>query len=172
MAQSNIRLFGTSSQVLTINPQDNEEDDSSDDEGLIFKDNNDPEYDTRGAENEEEEDITPDGRIPSLLSTTTKECIDIEYAQSHSSLGDDEECILVHDDHNILSDVDMADGESTPRWKLNLSERAQHSPIRKARRKDWIELIYSCSLSPEGSSITKGKVRTGTSRWTVTTTFS
>ena len=64
MAQSNIRLFGTSSQVLTINPQDNEEDDSSDDEGLIYKDNNDPEYDTRGAENEEEEDITPDGRIP------------------------------------------------------------------------------------------------------------
>ena len=56
----------------------------------------------------------------------------------------------MHDDHNILSDVDMEDGESTPRWKLNLSERAQHSPIRKARRKDWIEPIYSCSLSPEG----------------------
>ena len=148
MAQSNIRLFGTSLQVLTINPQDNEEDDSSDDEGLSVKDNNDSEYDTCGAENEEEEDITPDGRIPSLLSTTTKECIDIEYAQSHSSLGDDEECILMHDDHNILSDDDMEDGESTPRWKLNLSERAQQSPIRKARRKDWIELIYSCSLSP------------------------
>ena len=56
----------------------------------------------------------------------------------------------MHDDHNILSDNDMEDGESTPRWKLNLSERAQHSPIRKARRKDWIKLIYSCSLSPEG----------------------
>ena len=64
MAQSNIRLFGTSLQVLTINPQDNEEDDSSDDEGLSFKDNNDSEYDTCGAESEEEEDITPDGRIP------------------------------------------------------------------------------------------------------------
>ena len=64
MAQSNIRLFGTSLQVLTINPQDNEEDDSSDDEGLSVKDNNDSEYDTCGAENEEEEDITPDGRIP------------------------------------------------------------------------------------------------------------
>ena len=31
-AQSNIRLFSTSSQVLTDDPQDNEEDDSSDDD--------------------------------------------------------------------------------------------------------------------------------------------
>ena len=42
-------------------------------------------------------------------------------------LGDDEERIL---NHNIPSDDD---DESAPKWKLNLSERAQHSSSRKAR---------------------------------------
>jgi ribosome biogenesis protein BMS1 len=46
VAQSNIRLFGTSSQVLTVSPQDNEEDDSSDDdEDLSSEDNNNSEDD-------------------------------------------------------------------------------------------------------------------------------
>jgi ribosome biogenesis protein BMS1 len=62
------------------------------------------------------------------------------------------------DDHDIPSDdedgedMDMDDedeDESTPKWKLNLSERAQHASSRKARRKDWIKLIYSSSLSPD-----------------------
>ena len=42
----------------------------------------------------------------------------------------------------------MDDHESTPEWKLNLSERAQHSSSRKAGWKDWIKLLYSSSLSP------------------------
>ena len=177
VAQSNIRLFGTSSQVLTVDPQDDEEDDSSDDdEGLSSEDDNDSDDDAEDAEDgeeEEEEDITQDGRntgrsnhrtiARSLPSTSTKERMDIEYAESDSDLGDDEERIPMHADHNIPSDdeddedmndednedMDDEDDESTPKWKLNLSERAQHSSSRKAQRKDWIKLIYSSSLSPE-----------------------
>ena len=169
--QSNIRLFGTSSQNLTVGQQDNEEDDSSDDEeSLSSEDDNDSEDDAEDSEDGEEEGeeyITPDGRntgrsnhraiTRSLPSTSTKERIDIEYAESDSDLGDDEERVLMNDDdHNIPSDddendedMDDEDNESTPKWKLNLSERAQHSSSRKTRRKDWIKLIYSSSLSPE-----------------------
>ena len=173
VAQSNIRLFGTSSQVLTVGPQDNEEDDSSeDDEDLSSDDDDESEDDAEDSEDGEEgDDITPDGRntgrsnhraiTRSLPSTNTKERLDIEYAESDSDLGDDEERILMHDDHNIpsdnddndedvdIEDEDDDDDESTPKWKLNLSERAQHSSSRKARRKDWIKLVYSSSLSPE-----------------------
>jgi ribosome biogenesis protein BMS1 len=170
VAQSNIRLFGTSSQVLAVDPQDNEEeedDSSDDDEDLSSEDNNDSEDDADYGEEEEEEeeDISPDGGntgrsnhrtiTRSLPSTRTKERIDIEYAESDSDLGDDEERILMHDDHNIPSDdeddedIDDEHDESTPKWKLNLSERAQHSSSRKPRRKDWIKLIYSSSLSPQ-----------------------
>ena len=58
-------LFSTSSQVLIVNPQDSEKDDTSDDdEGLRSEDNDcDSEGDADESENEEEEeDITPDGR--------------------------------------------------------------------------------------------------------------
>ena len=171
VAQSNIRLLGTSSQVLTVDPQDDEGDDSSDekDEGLSSEDNSDSEDESEDAEDgEEDEDITPDETntarsnrrtiTRSLPSTSTKERTDIEYAESDSDLGDDAERILMHDDHNIPSDddeddddedMDDVDDESTPKWKLNLSERAQHSSSLKTRRKDWIKLIYSSSLSPE-----------------------
>ena len=173
VAQSNIRLFGTSSQVLTVGQQDDEEDDSSDDdEDLGPEDNSDSEVDADSSEDgegEEEEDVTPDGRnsgrsshrtiARSLPSTSTKERKDIEYAESDSDLGDDEEHIRMHDDdHNIpsdeeddedMDDEDDNDNESAPKWKLNLSERAQQASSRKARRKDWIKLIYSSSLSPE-----------------------
>ena len=72
----------------------------------------------------------------SLPSTSTKERM--EYSESDSDLGNDEERILLHDDHNIPSD----DGdESTPKCKLNLSDSAQHSSSRKSWWKDWIKLI-------------------------------
>jgi hypothetical protein len=61
VASSNIHLFGTSSQVLTVDSQDNEGDSSNDDdEGVSSED----EDDADGSEDEEEneEDITPDGR--------------------------------------------------------------------------------------------------------------
>ena len=173
VAQSNIRLFGTSSQVLTVDPQDDEggssDENNDDEEGLSSKDNSDSE------DGEENEDITLDGRntgrsnhrtiTRNLPSTSTKERMDIEYAESDSDLGEDDERIRVHDDHNIPNDdeeddedMEDEDDESTPKWKLNLSERAQlaASSSRKAQRKDWIKLIYSSSLSPE--EIIYGKI--------------
>ena len=76
----------------------------------------------------------------------------------------------MHDNYNIPSDDDdMEDDELINiKWKLNLSERARHSSSRKARRKDWIKLLYLSSLSPE--EILHDKRGTGTSRWRVTTT--
>ena len=168
VAQSNIRLLGTSTQVLTVDPQDDDEDSSDendDDEDLSSEDSSDSEDGSEGGE--ENEDTTPDARNTGrsnrrtirrgLPSTSTKERLGIEYAESDSDLGDDDERIRMHDDHNIPSDdednedMDEEQDESTPKWKLNLSERAQQtaSSSRKTRRKDWIKLIYSSSLSPE-----------------------
>jgi ribosome biogenesis protein BMS1 len=175
VAQSNIRLFGTSSKVLTVNPlqEDEDEDESSsdkdndDEEGFGSEEHSDS--GDEGEDEDEDEDINPDGRNTgrsnhriisrSLPSSNTKERVDIEYAESDSDLGDDNERIPMHDDHNIPSDneddedmlEDDDNDESTPKWKLNLSERAQQaaSSSRKARRKDWIKLIYSSSLSPQ-----------------------
>ena len=176
VAQSNIRLFGTSSQVLTVDPQEDESssDENNDEEGLSSEDNDDSEDGSEDDENgKDNEDITSDKRnsgrsnhrtiTRSLPSTSTKERIDIDYAETDSDLGDDDERIRMHDDHSIpeddQEDDDMdddmddedEDDESSPKWKLNLSERAQQasSSSRKARRKDWIKLIYSSSLSPE-----------------------
>ena len=136
LAQSNV--FCTSSQVLTLDSQDNEEEYASDDEEGLRSEDNDREDDADDSENGEvEEDITPDGRntgrsnhrpiTQSLRSTSAKERIDIKYVESDSDLCDDEEYILLHDDHNIPSDGDddeddeaMGDDESTPKWKLNL----------------------------------------------------
>ena len=100
---------------------------------------------------------------------STKECIDIKCAESDSDLGDDENRILIYDDHNIPSDDEaMDDDESTQKWKLNLSERAQHSSSREARRKvNYVILVHF--LLEEKFSMAKGKMRTGTSRWTLTT---
>ena len=171
VTQSNIRLFGTSSKVLTVNPQ-NEDSSEDEEEGPSSEDNSDSEEDGDEDEDEDEDengeedqDVASNDRntgrsnhrtiIRNLPSTSAKERIDIEYAESDSDLGADDERIQMHDDHNIPSDDDMddqdEDDESTPKWKLNLSERAQQAMFssRKARRKDWIKLIYSSSLSPE-----------------------
>jgi hypothetical protein len=91
---------------------------------------------------DEEEDITPDekntGRsnhLPNhskLPSTSAKATL--------IDLADDEEHILMHDGLNILSDDeedeedmdDEDDNQSTPKWGLNLSERARYSSSLKS----------------------------------------
>ena len=59
-----IRLFGTSSKVLTLDLQDNEENDPSDDDdiGLSFEDNDDFEDDADDSENGEEEEDREENR--------------------------------------------------------------------------------------------------------------
>ena len=70
----------------------------------------------------------------------------------------------MHDDHNIPYDDDEDDGdvqddESTSKWKLNPSERAQHSSLPNARRKD---LFIPFHFLLKEFSMAKGKTRTGT----------
>ena len=65
----------------------------------------------------------------------------------------------MHEDHNIPcdddeDDDDMEDDELTPKWKLDLLERAQHPSLRKVWRKDWIKLFTFSEAILHG----KGKV--------------
>ena len=132
-------------------------------------------------EDEDEEDEGDDAEIPrdarntgrtthrkiirTVPSSSNKERQDVEYADSDSDLGGDdvdEEDRRVRfngedEDEDIPSDEEAEaisegeEGESIPKWKLNLSERAQKSTSlsRKSRVKDWTKLIYSSNLTPE-----------------------
>jgi hypothetical protein len=122
------------------------------------KGDNDSEDEADDCENgdEEEDSITPDGRntgrsnhLPitrRLPSTSTKEHIEIECAESDSDLGDEEERIPMHNDYNILSDDDTDGDDSTPKGKLTS--------------------LRTCSTFFIMQSMA------GTGRWAVTTTFS
>lgn len=90
---------------------------------------------------------------------------EVDYADSDSDLGyndGDEDAyegrrVRFDDDDEV--DVDsgedeeeLSDGEEAPRWKADLSEKALASykqNARSSKRRDWIKLIYSSSLSPE-----------------------
>jgi ribosome biogenesis protein BMS1 len=82
---------------------------------------------------------------------------DVEYADSDSDLGDEFDDNRMPDEDgeadNIPSDGDRnsEEDEDVPRWKMDLASRAQDSfqlHSRKSRRKDWMKLIYSSSLTP------------------------
>jgi ribosome biogenesis protein BMS1 len=189
VAQSNIRLFGTSSKTLTVDPSSNAtvvEADSDEEDEEEFDDDSDEDEDAHsdsdasGSEDDEEamdEDIPHNihntGRadrrtVTRGLPSSRKERTDVEYADSDSDLGEDEYATRAgsrvrldedEEDQNIASDEDgdedelgeKEDEESIPRWKRNLSERAQQASASssKSKRKDWTKLIYSTSLSPE-----------------------
>ncbi|PPQ93079.1 hypothetical protein CVT25_003111 [Psilocybe cyanescens] len=191
VAQSNIRLFGTSSQALKVDPTSDsdsesfsDEEEEEDESGLGSS--SDGESESEG-EDEDEADTPRDlhntgrsGRrtiTRSLPSSSLKEKTDIEYAESDSDLGEDEEEFSARmgkrvringdeDDHDIPSDEDEdgednededeedekgEEDESIPKWKSNLAERAAQnlSSSSKTKRKDWIKLIYTSSLSPD-----------------------
>ena len=76
----------------------------------------------------ERKKISPDGGKPvvpiiaqsfKVFPPHARKNADIDYAESDSDLGDDEERILMHDDHNIPSNYedvdDMDDDKSTPK---------------------------------------------------------
>jgi len=191
VAQSNIRLFGTSSKALTVDPssnatvsEDEDEDDGEDEEDFDDDDEEDAHSDSDASGSEDDDDdeamdediprnIHNTGRadrrtVTRGLPSTQKGRTDIEYADSDSDLGEDEYATRTgsrvrlddeEEDHNIASDEDEdedeleeeEDEESIPRWKQNLSERAQQASASssKSKRKDWTKLIYSTSLSPE-----------------------
>ncbi|KAJ7601096.1 DUF663-domain-containing protein [Mycena floridula] len=175
VAHSQIRLFGSSTAPLGLNDgsdEDDQEEDSGDegaddDSGI----DSDEEMDD---DDQPMADISADPRntgrsalrsVTRNLPSTSKARGDIEYADSDSELGLDEEededsgnRVRFDDDADadIPSDEEEEDEEDeedadadAPRWKFNLTEKAQEIASRKRRRRDWIKLIYSSSLSPE-----------------------
>ncbi|KAF5369107.1 hypothetical protein D9615_010433 [Tricholomella constricta] len=188
VAKSQIRLLGTSSKNLTVPNEDNVDmgDEDSDDLDLESLAGSDMEDDDSGidsdpgdAEEGDDEDRTQDPRSTgrsshrsgarTLPSSSKKQRNDIEYAESDSDLGDNDEDLDIggrrvrfgeDDDHDIPSDEgegeeeeeeeEEGDDGAVPRWKKNLAERAQSSfaSSRKSRRKDWTKLIYATSLTP------------------------
>ena len=193
VAQSSIRLFGTSSQALRVDPSpvgrnggmddgdgeeeedesdEEEEDDGEDEEGSNSESGSEEDSDFEDQEEGDEdlsEPVHNTGRAGrrtvtrSLPSSSKKEKTDIEYADSDSDLGEDEDMDRIgrrvhmddDEDFDIPSDdedgVEEDEDEEVPKWKTKLSERAQEfsSSGQKRKRKDWIKLIYSSSLSPE-----------------------
>lgn len=173
VAQSQIRLLGTSSTNLTINQSPNDAmedgDDESQDDSDLGSDEEEEEFSEDEGDDEDEglssdgEPETGDrGRLTarnssrrmsniSLRGEESDQKADVEYADSDSDLGDgrppEDESIYDSED----KDESGADDEDVPRWKSNLTMRAQESfnvYSRKSQRKNWMKLIYSSSLSP------------------------
>ncbi|KAJ6508967.1 GTP binding protein [Mycena sanguinolenta] len=179
VAQSQIRLLGSSSKHLTVEaPADDDESDGYEDES------EDEEEDESGIDSDEsdddddQEDIVPNpqntGRasrrdvtrtIP-MASTSKIQRSDVEYAESDSDLGDsddedglgrrfrmeDGDAVDIPSDEDDMMDEGEADEEDTeaaPKWKLNLAAKAQAVSSNARRRKDWTKLIYSSELTPE-----------------------
>jgi len=180
VAKSQIRLFGTSSKTLTVEDEKGGISGESDEEEYSDEEDEEDEDDEDDDEEDEDEDEEDDAEIPrdvrntgrtthrkimrTVPSSSKKGREDVEYADSDSDLGGDDvdgEDRRVRfgggdEDHDIPSDEDEAisegeEGELVPKWKRNLSERAQKSTSlsRRARVKDWTKLIYSTNLTPE-----------------------
>ncbi|KAI0074040.1 DUF663-domain-containing protein [Panus rudis PR-1116 ss-1] len=202
VARSQIKLFGSSSRPLAVDPgpsrqhgseseeSDDEEDEDegeSDDEGFedgsAFEEDLESDYELEGdelsepEEDEEGEDGDRGRSAPRVVSRSVqgqgthgkrdRQVKEVEYAESDSDFGDQDDdeddgdlpgCRVHFDDEDKVDipsdeeDEEMSGGEEIPRWKANLSEKAkeaydQHS--RRKKRKDWISLIYSSSLTPE-----------------------
>ena len=173
VAQSQIRLLGTSSTNLTINQSPNDAmedgDDESKDDSDLGSDEEEEEFsedegddEGEGLSSDDEPETGDRGRLTarnssrrmsniSLRGGESDQKADVEYADSDSDLGDgrppEDESIYDSED----KDESGADDEDVPRWKSNLTMRAQESfnvYSRKSQRKNWMKLIYSSSLSP------------------------
>ena len=173
VAQSQIRLLGTSSTNLTINQSPNDAmedgDDESQDDSDLGSDEEEEEFsedegddEDEGLSSDDEPETGDRGRLTarnssrrmsniSLRGGESDQKADVEYADSDSDLGDgrppEDESIYDSED----KDESGADDEDVPRWKSNLTMRAQESfnvYSRKSQRKNWMKLIYSSSLSP------------------------
>ncbi|KAG6853292.1 hypothetical protein C0991_005464 [Blastosporella zonata] len=185
VARSQIRLLGSSSKNLTVAEEDvdmddegggDEDEDGFDSQGSDLDDEQN--FDSDAEEDDDEGEAStsqPKGintgragfRQPTrTIPSSSKQRTEVEYAESDSELGDDDNDaedrgrVRFDDeqDGDIPSDEqdeddadeDDEDGE-TPKWKQHLSARAHAalSSTRKARRKDWTKLIYATDLSPQ-----------------------
>ncbi|KAJ6584809.1 hypothetical protein B0H19DRAFT_1227436 [Mycena capillaripes] len=178
VAQSHIRLFGSSSKHLTVEAAD--DDDESD--GYEDEESGDEEEDESGIDSDDASDNSDDeeatlhpqstGRssrrdvtrtIPTA-STSKIQRADVEYAESDSDLGDEDDddgmgrrfrmedgdaLDIPSDDDMMDEDEEEEEDEAAPKWKSNLAAKAQAATSNSRRRKDWIKLIYSSELTPE-----------------------
>ena len=176
VAQSQIRLFGSSSKNLTVGSSQPLEPGEDDEDGMEEDDPGSEESgseedsaleDDEGEEEEDDDQGIPSSshlqntgrtlrRIPtrSLPSASSKHQDAIEYAESDSDLGDDEDQNKrVHfdeEDEDVDIPSDMEDEDDVPRWKTNLAAKAQASlSSLRGKRKDWMKLIYDSDLTPE-----------------------
>lgn len=190
VGKSQVRLFETSSNPLVVNPssrsEDEDEDTDEDDEELDSNEVSDSdgfEEENSDAETFELDHLPPGSsntgrqsrRIPrrSLPSSSDHHRTEIEYAESDSDLGDndndlpssrrvqfagedeDEDVDIPSDEEeeednmDVEGDDDVNKNEEVPKWKSNLAEKAQFlASSRKNKRKDWIRLIYGSDLTP------------------------
>ncbi|KAG1797852.1 DUF663-domain-containing protein [Suillus plorans] len=190
VARSNIRLFGSSSNPLTIDTRhhnrensydddDAEEDDDASQGDSEFEEEeevfSEDEQDDEGSGEEDEQFRTGSSntgrhaartivRSTHGFSSKEKEEGDVAFADSDSELGlsDDEgrgragEVMYADDEKEILSDdeeeFDEDNEDNVPAWKSGLAAKASaafEELNRRKRRKDWVAMIYSSSLSPE-----------------------
>nr|GAT58769.1 DUF663-domain-containing protein [Mycena chlorophos] len=180
VAKSHIRLFESSSKHLIVDADmdDDEEDtESSADEEASDgeEEEEDDDDDEPGFETDDDFEAVPQGantgrlsrrnptRTLPVASSSKLQPNDVDYGESDSDLGDEDEDDLgrrfemedgdaldLPDDEDEGMDVDEdGDEEAAPRWKENLSERAQALTSGSRRRKDWMKLIYSSNLTPE-----------------------
>lgn len=210
VARSNIRLFGSSSNPLTIDTRhherevsysdDDDDDDDEEEEGegegedasegdSEFEEGEDnfseDEQANEGSDEDDEQARTNPSntgrhtlrtvvRSTPGFSSKEKEGGEVAFADSDSELGlsDDEgrgragEIMYADDEKQISSDdkeeFDEDDEDDVPAWKIGLAAKASaafEDLNRRKRRKDWVAMIYSSSLSPE--QIVNGANTTG-----------
>ncbi|KAF7291613.1 DUF663-domain-containing protein [Mycena chlorophos] len=178
VAKSHIRLFESSSKHLIVDADmdDDEEDtESSADEEASDDQEEEDDDDEPGFETDDDFEAVPQGantgrlsrrnptRTLPVASSSKLQPNDVDYGESDSDLGDEDDDDLGRrfemedgdaldlpddEDENMDGDED-GDEEAVPRWKQNLSERAQALTSGSRRRKDWMKLIYSSNLTPE-----------------------
>ena len=191
VGRSQVRLFGTSSNPLDVGPLPSPEDEGENedtDEDDEEPDSNEESNPDSSDEEDNDSGVFPSDQLPpgsvntgrqsrripqrSLPSPSNHHRTEIEYAESDSDLGDndndtlpsrrvqfaaeDEDVDIPSDDEeeedmDVEGDDDTDENGQVPKWKSNLAEKAQSfaASSRKNKRKDWIKLIYASDLTPE-----------------------
>ncbi|KAH8989593.1 DUF663-domain-containing protein [Lactarius hatsudake] len=175
VARSHIRLLGSSSKSLSIHPSagghsfprdidddEEQESDTRDDGGDLTDTSEDYDGELRHSEVELHFTGRPTQRTvhrsaDKLPPTHSHGGADIEYAESDSDLGEDDDVgvhMLVGSSDNgktdLQSDTDESIDDEVPKWKSNLLDQASASfqVAWKHKDSDWTKLIYSSILSP------------------------
>jgi len=176
LQHSNIRLFGTSSQPVVIQPEpDESEEYGSEASGSSSSDSESGEEGEHSVEEEgnlSDHEAVGDGTGRSQPRKNTrdlpaacvffsnsakdkgKQRIEVEYAESDSDLGeyfgehrqDEEEALDFMDDDEGGEDLEVGGREA--RWKDTMEGNVANL-TQRSRRRDWTTLIYSTDLTPE-----------------------